>query len=998
MVVATRSSPPSTSLGDIDIDPTEAVYVRVLGPVEAFVGDEVVTIDAPKERAVLGVLALYAGRPVSISALIDALWDADPPSSAVKLVQGYVSALRRLLGDRVIRTEPGGYALGPAVRSIDVDEIEPMVAAARAAVEAGDLEDAHRWFAGALAMWRGEPLEDLAESTFGRGQRARLAEERLTIMEDRIAVDLDRGRHRELVPELELLVVEESLRERFWGFLMLALHRCDRSADALLAADRLRVVLADELGIAPSRSIIDLEARIRASDPGLAAAFAPPPNNLPASLSSYVARSGEVEHVTELVLEHPLVTLHGAGGIGKSRLALEVAHALLREPIESIWWVDLASVEDGEGVFRQVAGALDVVPPRGTTLDDALAARLRSSTTVLVLDNCELVVAHVARLVAWLRNLSETARVLATSRVAIGLVGEHRWSVLPLGLPSPGSAPDTSEAVRLFLDRAADRVDASTLDLDAVARICRILDGLPLAIELAAATCSVRTTTEIEAMLHDRQSLLGLAGSYQSVGGTVSLREVLDLRRCALDSRTAQAFVALSVFPGDFSLDAALAVISVVTGEAMPTLTELIDSSLVIAVPDTGSSRRFRLLWPVREFAAEFLDGPMSERASSAHAEYFRRLVVRGFQELDRSREAVALVELRRDLHNVMTALDWSERHEAPEVALGFAPGLGFGWLAWGEYGVSKQHLTRLLSACTDPPAEREAWTKLMLGWPVVMGGEREAAVELVDSARQVFEDIHDRRGVSRALRDRAHMTLLGWGDSETALGYYLRAIEVAEQAGLANAAALAKAQLGQSLAFAEATDVVDIDVLLDSAEQVFLSSRDHLGLAMVAMDRMLIAFGRDRPEAAEAAGQEQLLHSRLANAVQYEQIALISLGVSAYLRGGLERSSALLREAVHLAVDTGNRLQVGIALQAVAATTAAIDPRRAAQLWGAGTDWAPLWPLFDRRYGEMLEAARAELGREFDQLAAVGTELTVDEAVRLSDEACRVTAGSPVA
>lgn len=991
MVAAARSSPPSTSLGGDHVDPTEAVYVRVLGPVEAFVADRVVSIDAPKERAVLAVLTAYGGHPVSVSALIDALWDAEPPASAVKLVQGYVSALRRLLGERVIVTEASGYALGPAVRSTDVDELGPMVASARAAVDAGNLADARQWFAGALAMWRGEPFEELAESTFGRGQRARLAEERLTLLEDRIEADLECGRHRELVPELELLVVEEPLRERFWGFLMLALHRCDRSADALLAVDRLRSVLIDELDITPSQSICDLEARIRSADPGLTGTLARPPNNLPASLSSYVARCGEVERLTQLVLEHPLVTLHGAGGIGKSRLALEVAHALLNEPIESIWWVDLASVDTDEGVTRQIAAAMDVVPGPGTALADGLAARLRGRNAVLVLDNCELLVVHVARFVAWARNVSPMVRVLVTSRVTIGLVGEYRWSVPPLGLPSVGVAPDASEAVRLFVDRAADRVDIATLDLDAVGRICRILDGLPLAIELAAATSSVRTAAEIEAMLRDRRALLGLAGSHPSMEGTVSLREVLDLRRSVLDSETAEAFVSLSVFPGDFTLEAALAVVSTVTDEALAAVNCLIDSSLVMAVPDSGGARRFRLLWPVREFAAELLERPMSERASVAHAGYFRRFVVRGFQELDRQRESVALADLQKDLHNVMAALEWSERNETPNVTLEFAPGLGFAWMAWGEYRVSKEHLTRLLSMCADPPPLTEAWTKLMLGWPVFMSGEQDVALELVDSARNVFEDVHDRRGVSRALRDRAHMTLLGWGDSETSLGYYLRAIEVAEQADLPHAAAMAKAQLGQSLALGDMTDVVDIDVMLDSAERMFRSSRDHLGLAMVAMDRMLIAFGRDLPEALDAAGQEQLRHSRLANAVQYEQIALVSLGVSAYLRGGLDRRSALLREAVHLAMETGNRLQLGIALQAVAATTAGCDPRRAARLWGAGVDWAPLWPLFERRYAVLLEAARHGLGAEFDRLATAGAALTVDDAVVLSDEACRL-------
>lgn len=974
------------------------VQIELLGPLRVESGGRAVPIDASKERAVLAVLALHAGHTLSTAGIIDALWGDDPPASAVKLVQTYVSSLRHLLGNDLIVTEPGGYGLDETVTLIDTELLSELAAAGRRLAAEGDLEGARRRYEEALALWRGDPLEDLADAPAAWGHRTRLDEQRLAIVEGRIEVDLASGRHRELIPELELVVHTHPLRERLWAALMLALYRSGRPGEALRAAARLREHLVDEMGITPTTLVTDLESQILAEDPALDVPPIPATGYVPGTLSSFVGRTDDVERIVELIAMRPLVTLLGVGGVGKSRLGLEVARKLRAAevstfdgtPIRSVWWVDLGSVTGPDVVARRVAHSMGLVVLPGTSLDDSLAARLRASTTVLVLDNCEHLVEPVAAFAAWARSVSST-HIVATSRVALGLIGEQRWRVEPLDVPVPDHPVDASDAVRLFLDRAGEHVDVADLDMGQIGRICMLVDGLPLAIEIVAPMCALMPLTEIVATLEDRSGLLGIAGTTGRGATTrrVSLREVLDIRRSGLDPFVRSSFLALSVFPGDFAVDAACDVIDGDRGDALTALGTLIDASLICVVHDSGTARRFRMLWPVREYADELIDPAPRQDAAAAHARHFRRVAHRVAEAVEGPHEADRIAELRTELHNVTAALAWTEQRGTPEATFELALALGIGWSEWGQYDVGRQHLGRLLEAGDDAPPDLVAWTRLQLVWPTLMGGDPASGLDLVERALGTFEELGDRRGIARALRDRAHVRLIGFADVERGFADYLRAIEIGELGGHATLVARTKALLVQSLAWGDQPEVVDCDRLLDEAESVFRAEGNDLGMAQVAFDRVFLAFGRDDVDAARGAAEQLERHGRQAKSLVYEQAGLVSQGISAHQRGQPERCAGLLQRAVHMAQHSGNRLQVGVALHAVAVTSAVTDPARAAIVWGAALELAPLWPLFDRRYGELLEPASEALGAQFDRLVAEGRQLSFEEAIGLSNELC---------
>ena len=474
--------------------------VRLLGPVTVVTADATVDIPVQKHRALLAALALRSPDVVTTSELIDDLWGDDPPASADKTLQGYVSALRKSFGTDLVETVPAGYRLGPGVDQVDTHELETLVHAARRDLEHKHPHAARHTFAAALALWRGHPLDDLAPGPTQEGQIARLDELHLLAAEGLVVAELELGHHRDVVPDLERLVAEHPYREPLWQSLMLALYRSGRTAEALETCRRLRTALRDELGIEPSDSTQVLEAQILAQDHQLDLPAQPPPNNLTLQLDSFVDRAEERRAILALLDEHRLVTLQGVGGVGKSRLARETGAALLERTAGGVWWVDLASMPTTGSVLSRVAAAMDLPMATTSSLDAVLLARLRANPTVLLLDNCEHVRETVAAFVEWLTSAAERVRVLATSRVALDVAGEQRVMVEPLHVSATGDQ-SMSDASRLFIDRAAERTDMSSVEIADIEAITDLVGGLPLGIELAAAQCVVRTPLELSETL-----------------------------------------------------------------------------------------------------------------------------------------------------------------------------------------------------------------------------------------------------------------------------------------------------------------------------------------------------------------------------------------------------------------------------------------------------------------------------------------------------------------
>ena len=390
--------------------------MSVLGPVEIVSGGEPVELDAPKERAVLTALALRAGDPVPVGHIMEAVWGDRPPGATRRRPsRGTSPACGERSAPTRLAPTPAATPCRAERSQVDACRFEDLVTAGRPAAPSGE-HVAARLFDDGLSLWRGTPLPDCADGPFRQGQVTRLEELRLTALEGHIDAELSLGHPDEVIPELEGLVAQQPLHEPFWAQLMLALYRCGRQADALRAYQRLRRRLGEELGIEPSLEVQRLESRMLLQDERLEADPPPPPENLPAPLSSLVGRDEDTGLVAKRVLEHRLVTLLGMGGVGKTRLALEVGRALVPSQDDGVWWVDLASVDRPGRIPAQVATTLGVAPAGDLSTTEALVAHLRMRRLLLILDNCEHLAPETAELVVNLLEAAPGVTVLATSQ------------------------------------------------------------------------------------------------------------------------------------------------------------------------------------------------------------------------------------------------------------------------------------------------------------------------------------------------------------------------------------------------------------------------------------------------------------------------------------------------------------------------------------------------------------------------------------------------------
>jgi predicted ATPase len=544
---------------------------------------------------------------------------------------------------------------------VDAHRFEATVARARAAGAAGEPSAALDAYDEALSMWRGPALADVADAEWARAEIARLDELRLGAQEERLELLLEAGRHAEATADLESLVVEHPLRERLHRLLMLALYRGGRQADALAVHQALRHRLADELGIDPSPDLQALaEAILRQQVPGSATpqaavppagerpprapageppprAVAPPTGGdvLPRRLSSVVGRDHDVRAVSERLHEARVVTLTGPGGVGKTTLALEVARRAGPPLADAVHLIRLAAVDVDADVATVFATQLGVVGGPGTDSADAVVARLRGRRVLLVVDNCEHVVDDVAALVEHLLEATGDVRVLATSREALAVPGEMQVAVGPLTVPAETVDPDgiaATPSVQLFVERARAVRPGFVLDAESapvVAAICRRLDGIPLALELAAARMKALSPAAIAARLQDRFALL-TAGPRTSEARHRTLRATIDWSHELLSEPERRLLRRLAVFRGGWTLAAAEQVCGfggLVPADVPDVLFRLVDRSLVVPEPATG---RFRLLVTIREYAlARLRDAGELDAALDRHLAYCTELAER---------------------------------------------------------------------------------------------------------------------------------------------------------------------------------------------------------------------------------------------------------------------------------------------------------------------------------------------------------------------------------
>jgi predicted ATPase/DNA-binding SARP family transcriptional activator len=867
------------------------MFFGVLGPVAVWTaGGEPVPVPGVKVRALLAVLLVHQGRPVPAARLIDDLWGENLPGDPAGTLSGKVTQLRRALeraepgGRRLVGSPPPGYRLRIGTGAVDADRFRSLTARAR---EAADARTRARLLSDALALWRGPALADFAEEPFARAAAARLSEERLAALEDRALARLALGEHTELVAELTELLAAHPLRERLRAAHMRALYHSGRPGEALDSYKELRVRLAEELGLDTGPELVALHRAVLARDPSLDPPAPPlagrPRTNLPAPLSHLIGRDEAVAGIRARLETDRLVTLTGPGGVGKTRLALETAGHLIGEFGDGVWLAELGALEPGSvgEPADVVMAAIGVREVTGTERPsaDRLAEALRSRRLLLVLDNCEHLVDQAAELAGRLLRASPRLRILATSREPLGLPGEVVWTVPPLGVPdlAAGAELDPAElarspAVRLFVARASAAAPGFALGADTargVAVLCRRLDGIPLALELAATRVRALGMDELVARLDDRFRLLA-TGWRDAPARQQTLTAMIDWSWDLLTEPERVVLRRLAVHADGCTLEAAeracAAPGAVDPADVAGLIPRLVDRSLVTAAHGPGGPR-YRLLETVGAYCgARLAEAGESEHVRELHGRYYTELAVRAGEQLYGRDQRRWLRRLDSESANLRSALDGAVRQGHAERVLRLVGALTWYWFLRGRLTEARRSLRTALAVDGGSPALRARAAAWLAGIETLLGEPPGPAAERV--CERVPEPV---------ARARAEWFL-----------------------------AYAETDLG---------DVPAVDERLERALAVFRDTGDRWGTAAVLSTRAKLGYLRADLKALERDGEQSAeLFRELGDRWGLLQ-ATAWLGGLAEMSGDHVKATRLHREGLHMAEELGLWSEVSVRL-----------------------------------------------------------------------------------
>ncbi|MFE5556769.1 BTAD domain-containing putative transcriptional regulator [Streptomyces sp. NPDC056544] len=1028
---------------------------EVLGPLTVRT-DEGTPVPVPeaKVRALLGALLVRYGRPVPVDRLIDELWGEHLPGNPGNTLQTKVSQLRRILaraeegGRALVGFGPAGYALRVADEAVDAGRFAELTALARK-------EDGARARAAllseALGLWRGPAYADFPDAAFVRTEAVRLEERRITAQEDLAEARLELGEHVVLADELGALIAEHPLRQRLYAARMRALYGAGRQNEALAAYRELTTRFAEELGIDPGPELGALHEAILRQDPELTAAPVPVPGpvpepasgpgsvpklvsgpvpavvearplrpgtNLPTPVSSLVGREEAVARVCAAVEAGRLVTLTGPGGVGKTRLALAAAARLADAgpgPFpDGVRFVELAGARGD--VAAVIAAALGVREDAGAeggaatgsgggaTARDRLAAALGTRRLLLVLDNCEHVVASVAALTGQLLRQAPGLRVLVTSQEPLALAGETLEAVAPL---------EGAEAMELFAARAAAGTPGFTLgphNTEAVALVCRRLDGLPLALELAATRVRALGVHALAERLHDRFRLLNQVRR-DAPARQRTLRAMIDWSWELLAPAEQTALSRLAVFSGGFTLESAEAVCAAgdtAAEDVLDLVTRLVDCSLVVAPYDGGDTGapRYRMLESVTAYGLERLDGAGEAAAARVrHAEHFADLAERAAAHLHGPEQRGWLRRLDSEGLNLRAALDAAVAAGAAGAALRLVNASAWYWFLRGRIGEARTALGSALACAAaaggqDGPAVAGARARLAAfavlgGDDSLLGGDFEGADPrgrwLLEFARIGFTSGSDADVTAAAADDDVLEGLpavfrgLGdrWGEAAALSGLATRALyrgDLTELRRNAEAGARLFAELGDQWGRLQASEQLGIlaEISGDYARAARLhedgvrSARElelftQVSFRLAQQGRIALLTG-DTARAADLHEQARRLADEQSHRPA-QQFAEIGLALGARRDGDLDAAEAWLRPWL----DWSRRLGVDISVALILAQLGYV-----AELRGDA-------PLAETLHRDGLAAARRSgdpraLALAFEGLAGAGSVAAVPE------------------
>jgi predicted ATPase/class 3 adenylate cyclase len=650
-------------------------------------------------------------------------------------------------------------------------------------------------------------------------------------------------------------------------------------------------------------------------------------HNLPIQLTSFIGRTNEIAEVKKLIANTRLLTLTGPGGFGKTRLALEVAGDLVDEYSDGVWVVELEYQKDPSLVAQSVASVLGVREEPGRELMETLADHSRSKAMLLVLDNCEHVVGASATLAGELLRLSPSLKILATSRESLGVSGETTWMVPPLSLPDPKVSPQgleglaEFESARLFVDRAFFAKPDFTLahsDAPTVAAICRSLDGIPLAIELAASWVKVLPVHEINKRLKDRLRMLA-GGARTAATRKQTIRASIDWSYDLLTEEEKALLIRLSVFHGGFTLEAAEGICSgasVAEGDVLETLSRLVDKSLVLAEERDGDVR-YRLLEVVREYAAELLSASKADTSfRNKHLDWFTSFaettekLLYGPQQLEWYRK------LDDEHDNFRAALEWTETARLSDAGLRLAGALGNFWFVRGYWSEGRRRLERALAECADASPETRATGLYWAGGLALGLGDYEVARERFEEALQLRREIGDQSGIGTVLNALGNMTAVQ-GDLASAKSFFEEGLlilrEIGDKSGLLTTLS--------HLAYLAQTegDLQPARSLVQEALSLARELGGERGIAGALFFLGTIALGEGEYADAQGHFEEALeIHRRLGDTPRVA-FCLAMLGDIAYEQGNLDDAKQLLEDATILGREVGEKQILPDALEHLA-------------------------------------------------------------------------------